>query len=72
MESPAGAPQLVVVSTVGRSYEGMVNGPGAGTGDRPEWAEGVEQKGERGEVPSRHMHPYLTYLYNRIFVFSDP
>ena len=38
----------------------MVNGPGAGPGGRPEQAEGVEQKGERGEVPSRHVFPYLT------------
>ena len=42
------------------SYEGMVNGPGTGPGDRPELAEGVEQKDERGEVPSRHVLPYLT------------
>ena len=60
MESPAGASQLVVVSAVGGSYEGMVNGPGAGPGGRPEWAEGVEQKGERGEVPWRHVLPCLT------------
>ena len=56
MKSPAGASQLVVVSAVGGSYEGMVNGPGAG----PEYAEGVEQKGECREVPLRHVLPYLT------------
>ena len=49
-----------MVGAVGRSYEGMVNGPGAGPGGRLEWAQGVEEKGERDEVPSRHVLPYLT------------
>ena len=60
VESPAGASQLVVVCAVGRSYEGMVSGPGAGPGGPPEKAEGVEKKDEHGEVPSRRVLPYLT------------
>ena len=31
-----------------------------GPGGRPEQAEGVEQKGERSEVPSRRVLSYLT------------
>ena len=37
----------------------MVNGPGAGPVDCKERAEGIEEKGGRGELPLRHVLPYL-------------
>ena len=40
---------------------GMVNGPGAGPVDCKEKAEGIEEKGGRGELPLRHVLPYLAW-----------
>ena len=49
-----------MVVTAGELYEGMLNRPGVGPADSKEKAEGVEEKAGRGEVPPRHVLPYLT------------
>ena len=49
-----------MVVTTGELYGGMVSGSGAGPVDHKEKAEGVKEKGGRGEVPRRHMLPYMT------------
>ena len=49
-----------MVVTAGELYGGLVSGAGACPVDGKVKAEGVEEKGGRGEVPPRHMLLYLT------------
>ena len=55
MESPSGPPTGFMVVTAARELYGeMVNGPGP-----IEEADGVKARGGGGEVPPRHVLPYL-------------
>ena len=48
-----------MVITARELFGGLVSGSGAGPIDRKEEAEGVEEKGGRGELPPWHVLPYL-------------
>ena len=50
-------PTGFMVVTAGELYGGMISGLGTGSVDREENAEGVEEKGERGEVLRRRVVP---------------
>ena len=56
MESPVGRPNSSWLAQLGD----LMKERSMGSGDCLELAESMEQKSERGEVPSRCVLPYLT------------